>query len=218
MPGSAVDCNVNFVPDACDVTSGTSSDSNSNGIPDECESTFILSGRSCRSHGASDFCLDLGPGDGQATELRVGGVNRLELDMSTPLDAASVTPGHVQIDCGTHGYGGTILAWLLNDTTITIDLQPGLLDLECCEVRLDGMVSQVGLPITNIYRVATLMGDANRDGAVTAADSAGVKQRLGMVVDSSNFVYDVNADGWITTADYASVKQRLGNVVPSCPE
>ncbi len=54
MPGSAVDCNVNFVTDVCDIASGTSSDSNSNGIPDECESTVILAGRSCRSHGAND--------------------------------------------------------------------------------------------------------------------------------------------------------------------
>ncbi len=37
IPGDAVDCNLNFVPDSCDITSGSSNDANSNGIPDECE-------------------------------------------------------------------------------------------------------------------------------------------------------------------------------------
>ncbi len=31
------DCNDNFIPDACDITDGTSADRNGNGIPDECE-------------------------------------------------------------------------------------------------------------------------------------------------------------------------------------
>jgi predicted outer membrane repeat protein len=32
-----VDCNLNGIPDDCDIASGTSEDSNSNGTPDECE-------------------------------------------------------------------------------------------------------------------------------------------------------------------------------------
>jgi hypothetical protein len=33
-----VDCNINGVPDMCDIAGGTSADCNANGIPDECES------------------------------------------------------------------------------------------------------------------------------------------------------------------------------------
>lgn len=36
MPGSTQDCNVNFVPDACDIASGYSLDINADGRPDEC--------------------------------------------------------------------------------------------------------------------------------------------------------------------------------------
>lgn len=36
MPGSATDCNVNFVLDSCDIAAGTSVDLNQDGIPDEC--------------------------------------------------------------------------------------------------------------------------------------------------------------------------------------
>ncbi len=32
------DCNLNRVPDACDIANGTSEDSNGNGVPDECDS------------------------------------------------------------------------------------------------------------------------------------------------------------------------------------
>lgn len=37
LPPSPQDCNLNFIPDACDVASGRSADVNRNGVPDECE-------------------------------------------------------------------------------------------------------------------------------------------------------------------------------------
>jgi len=37
IPGDDVDCNVNLVPDVCDIAAGSSADINGNGIPDECE-------------------------------------------------------------------------------------------------------------------------------------------------------------------------------------
>jgi hypothetical protein len=38
VPGDGFDCNLNLVPDSCDIESGFSLDENGNGIPDECES------------------------------------------------------------------------------------------------------------------------------------------------------------------------------------
>jgi hypothetical protein len=35
--GAIVDCNLNTVPDSCDIAVGTSMDVNTNGVPDECE-------------------------------------------------------------------------------------------------------------------------------------------------------------------------------------
>jgi hypothetical protein len=37
-PDRGADCNLNGIPDECDIASGTSQDCNANGIPDECES------------------------------------------------------------------------------------------------------------------------------------------------------------------------------------
>jgi hypothetical protein len=38
VSGDGVDCNVNLVPDNCDISAGTSLDEDDNGVPDECES------------------------------------------------------------------------------------------------------------------------------------------------------------------------------------
>ena len=45
----AIDCNVNFVPDACDISAGTSQDCNNNGFPDECDPD-------CNNNGFPDDC------------------------------------------------------------------------------------------------------------------------------------------------------------------
>ena len=43
-PNPGIDCNVNALPDSCDITSGRSADANANGVPDECECLGDLSG------------------------------------------------------------------------------------------------------------------------------------------------------------------------------
>ncbi|MEO1009075.1 MAG: M12 family metallo-peptidase [Planctomycetota bacterium] len=37
VPGDATDCNLNRIPDSCDIAGGRSTDRNANGVPDECE-------------------------------------------------------------------------------------------------------------------------------------------------------------------------------------
>ncbi|MFO0838489.1 MAG: PQQ-dependent sugar dehydrogenase [Phycisphaerae bacterium] len=44
VPATSVDCNVNGVPDGCDITAGVSADVNRNGVPDECECLGDLNG------------------------------------------------------------------------------------------------------------------------------------------------------------------------------
>ena len=48
------DCNLNGVPDVCDIATGTSMDMNGNEIPDECESLYI------RGDANGDLAVDLG--------------------------------------------------------------------------------------------------------------------------------------------------------------
>ncbi len=54
--GSGADCNLNGIPDACDIANGTSVDTNGNGIPDECDFSV------------TPFC----PGDGSGAPCPCG--------------------------------------------------------------------------------------------------------------------------------------------------
>jgi len=42
VPGDAVDCNRNLIPDTCDIADGTSQDLDGNGIPDSCERVTVM--------------------------------------------------------------------------------------------------------------------------------------------------------------------------------
>ncbi|MCP4247813.1 MAG: hypothetical protein GY778_12260, partial [bacterium] len=48
MPGAATDCNANYIPDNCDIASGTSLDLDGDGTPDEC-------GACCRATGCEQL-------------------------------------------------------------------------------------------------------------------------------------------------------------------
>ncbi len=58
MPGLNTDCNVNLIPDSCDIADGTSLDQNNNGIPDECETLGDIDGDG--SVGVKDLLILLG--------------------------------------------------------------------------------------------------------------------------------------------------------------
>lgn len=36
VPGDTIDCNLNLIPDSCDISNGTASDEDGNGVPDSC--------------------------------------------------------------------------------------------------------------------------------------------------------------------------------------
>ncbi len=73
--GSSADCNLNGLPDACDIDNGTSADANSNGIPDECEFSVTPF---CRGDGTATPCPcgNAGAtGNGCAHSLNPSGAN-----------------------------------------------------------------------------------------------------------------------------------------------
>jgi len=37
LPNDTIDCNLNLIPDSCDIAAGTSADANGDGVPDECQ-------------------------------------------------------------------------------------------------------------------------------------------------------------------------------------
>ena len=76
------DCNVNGIPDDCDLTIGSSGDCNSNGIPDECETD-------CNTNGVPDEC-----------DLAVGTSRDCNVDLI--LDECDIAAG-TSFDCNANG-------------------------------------------------------------------------------------------------------------------
>ena len=66
-------------------------------------------------------------------------------------------------------------------------------------------------------QIIALVGEANRDAAISSANAASVKQRLRQTVRATGPQQDINNDGSISSADVGAVKQRLGGTARACP-
>lgn len=170
--------------------------------------TTIDSAASCADQGGNDYCLALALTGPPTIEPRLSGVTRLVLQTADSVDAETVTTATVT--CSVSPYnGGNITVTSDGTATVTVDLD-ALPDMDCCTIDFAG-------GITGSLRVRLLVGDVNVDGAVSSSDLASISQRLGMVVDGSNFLFDVNGDGSISAADDALAGQRTGRVGTVCP-
>jgi hypothetical protein len=175
------------------------------GLPNPCAvAATIVGASSCRDHGSNpsvERCLSL---DTLNVEPRLGGVRKLVFQVSDPVSAVGAS-----VACAVNTYDGVVTV-TPNGTTVTVDLSSGLPGGDCCTITLTGEVD-------DSFDVRVLVGDTNRDGAVSSADAASAKQRLGSQTQSAGAQYDVNLDEAISSADASSIKQRLGSVVAACP-
>ncbi len=97
--GFSNDCNSNNTPDECDIASNNSTDCNGNGIPDECEPALA----DCDNDGTLDVCEPDTDNDGVPDDCDVcdGADDNLDSDNDgmpdacdgCPLDAAKANPG-----------------------------------------------------------------------------------------------------------------------------
>ena len=163
----------------------------------------IESAASCRDQGAAgEMCADL---SASVVEPRVGGVTKMEFEVSTPVSDVSAS-----VDCTYSTYSGTITETATGGTTVTVEFDPSLPNNDCCTITLGGEVDDE-------QTVAILLGDADGNLDVNSLDYSSVKLHLGLPVDASNCLQDVNADGDITSLDYSTIKLNLGAILPGCP-
>ena len=66
------------------------------------------------------------------------------------------------------------------------------------------------IPTLEVIPLALLLGDANNDGVVSAADYASVQANFGNTGEAG-ILGDANGDGVVSAADYASVQANFGN-------
>ena len=176
-------------------------------------------------HGAGGLPLamtNLLPGI-EPVEPRLNGITQVVVEFTEVMDPATLIPANVKIEDETlvlHSGNVTAVTVSGGDTIATIDMTV-LPDQHCYTIDLAGMTEAggggFGVPADGQVQIIAQKGDANRDGAVSSADAASVKQRVGQPVGVVGPQYDINPDGFVTSADFASVKQRLGQTAPVCP-
>jgi hypothetical protein len=143
-----------------------------------------------------------------ADECRSGGAsNSYQMVFNFPI-AVTFTSAAV-----TAGVGSVSSSSGSGTTSLTVNLA-GVTNAQRITVTLYG-VSDGGSGSANLTaQMGVLVGDANGDGTVNAADVAQTKSRLGQTVGATNFRSDVNASGSIDAADNAIIKQNSGASLP----
>lgn len=174
-------------------------------FPDEVATT-VDGAASCIEHNGAEYCLPLALAEPATVEPRLGGVTRLVLQTAAPVEAGTTT---ATATCLNGAYTGTITVTSDGTTSVTVSLDR-LPDEDYCTIEFDG-------GIDDSVSVSVVAGDVDGEGTVTTADGTSITQRLGMVVDGSNFWFDVDLDGRISTADGSFIYQRLGNNVQAYP-
>ena len=98
--------------------------------------------------------------------------------------------------------------------TMTVNLV-GVTDVQRITITLTNVTDEFSqvLPPTSV-NMNVLIGDANGNKSVNAADVALVKSQVNQAVTGSNFRDDVNGDGLISSGDVTLAKSHLGNGVP----
>ncbi|MFQ5489774.1 MAG: hypothetical protein ACE5GE_03535, partial [Phycisphaerae bacterium] len=165
LKGPGQDCNHNDTLDRFDISLFGEPDVNSNGVPDSCEAPIVLAVNSCKDHGsAGTFCFDM---HGNDIESRAGGVSRLVVQLSEPMDAATVDGANVSVVCSATAYSGVVATALQGNSSVLLNFQPPLPDQECCRVDMTGIKSLIGVGVSGSPVVRSLQGDIDRNGRVT---------------------------------------------------
>jgi plastocyanin len=123
----------------------------------------------------------------------------------------NVVSGNASVTAGTGTVNGSPT---FSGNTMTIILT-GVTTAQTITVTLTGVTDEFShvLPDTPIS-MRVLIGDANANASVNAADVSLTKGQLGQAATGTNFREDVNANGVINSADVALVKSHLGEGVP----
>jgi len=176
---------------------------NHNGIDDRCELAVIVDWKSIVTHGASNTIGLVIPSDNTFSESRNGGVTKLRLSFSSPIDADSVSPSNVTIcgndvnDQSVNLSGITVTTSVLSgNAAVDISFSPKLPNYARYRVRLNGVEDLACNTITtNNERVFTsLFGDITGDRRVNATDVGGVRSLVPKYTIDPNITPEVRSD------------------------
>jgi hypothetical protein len=178
--------------------------------------TSITQWRVVATHGAAEIVTVVAD---NFIEPRAQGLRKFRVEFSGALDPATVNTAVVAITGDTSGNlsGRVSSVTLVGDRTLEITLSSALPNPERCTVAVLPVLHGAGGQSVSgdlDLRVATLIGDVNASGKVTAADVLAVRDQANKPVTGAAASHDINGSGTITGADMMEVRARLGSQLP----
>ncbi len=161
--------------------------------------------------------------DGAPSEPRAGGVSKLVLQFSEPVDPLSFDGGAVEVGGLAPGDVAVNLAGMAvtfqadegDNTRGEITFSPALPDYARYAVQVSGVTDLAGNALAGDANliVTVLMGDASGDLRVNVADYSRVRATRTKLIDAglaSVARCDVTRDGRVNTADMSRIRPQMG--------
>ena len=191
----------------------------------------IVAWYSCGEHGrgVGEAMLAI-PDDGTFSEPRTGGIGKLMVTFSEPMDPVSFAGGVVEI-AGLDANGAavdlsgiaTAIDLSADDITGTVTIDPPLPDFARYLVRIGAVADLAGNELGGGRdRIVTaLVGDVSGDLRVNATDFSRVRAARARLIDPGDTDQcraDVSGDGRVNAADLSRVRGRRANDATGIPD
>jgi hypothetical protein len=170
----------------------------------------LLGVASRKTHGSTDFDIDLPLSGTAGVECRSGGANSIfnlvytfHRNVSVP-GAATKTQGNAIV-------GVPVLGPNANQVTVPLR---SVTNAQHLIITLNGVQDTSGVLNNLVARMDVLLGDINGNGVVNSTDTSLTQAESGKTVTTANFRTDVNANGAINSTDTSIVQSKSGTGLP----
>jgi hypothetical protein len=169
----------------------------------------LTSAVSRKSHGGTNFDVNLPPMGEVGVECRSGGPNGEHTVVFTFANALT-SVGGVSVT-GTANVASSSIGPSGRDFIVNLN---GVANAQTLTITLTDVKDAAGIAPNVAARMGVLLGDVTASRIVDGADVAAVQARTRQIVDGANFRADVNASGRIDGADIAVTQGQTRTRLP----
>jgi hypothetical protein len=167
--------------------------------------TNVVSHKVHGSAGAFDINLPLS-GEPGLESRNTGGNHTFIFSFSNNIMSGNATV--------TSGTGNVTSPPIVSGNTMTVELS-GVTDVQQIAVTASNVMDTFGQTLPDTAVTANILaGDTTANKSVNSSDVIMTKQRVGAVIDATNFRTDVNASGTVNASDVTMVKGLVGDSLP----
>ncbi|NIA21295.1 MAG: DUF1565 domain-containing protein [Anaerolineaceae bacterium] len=170
------------------------------------------------THGAAGELVTTA--DENYIESRAGGIVKVRITFSSPLDPATVNNNSLGIVGQVNGDQASRISGITltgGNTVLVVQFSSPLPDADRYTATVSDTVKYAdgsAISGSRVRRLSALAGDVDSSGLVGAEDILAVRSRAGQGLTAATARYDVDGSGTITTADMLATKLQLGNLLP----